>query len=81
VTPPPSEQTVFNHEIGHALDKDTDLVNEYNESGAEAEGEANGFARTAASQKDTLSEQEAQKQVRDILGLPPKEKDKVKKDD
>jgi RHS repeat-associated protein len=79
ITAPPSEETVFRHEIGHALDKDTDLVAEYNESDPEAEAEANGFARTAGSQKDTLSEQDAEKQVREILGLPPKEKGK--KDD
>lgn len=79
MTPPPSEQGVFNHEIGHAIDKDTDLVAEYNESGPEAEAEANGFARTAASQKDTLSEQEAEKQVRDIWVCHQKRKIKSRR--
>jgi RHS repeat-associated protein len=81
MTQPPSEQRVFNHEIAHALDKDTDLVNERNETDSEAEAEANGFAQTAGSQKDTLSERDAERQVREIFGLPPKDQKKDKKDD
>jgi hypothetical protein len=81
LTPPPSEERVFRHEIGHAVDKDTDLVNERNETDPEAEAEANGFAQTAGSQKDTLSEKDAERQVREIFGLPPKDQKKDKKDD
>ncbi len=78
---PPSEQAVFNHEVGHSVDKDNDLVKEANESDADAEKNANGFNDKVMKEKDTLSYEEAEKRVREIFDLPPKEEKKKKKDE
>ena len=75
-SPPPSEQTVFNHEIGHAVDKDTDLLKEYNETEQQAEKKANTFVDAAAREKNSMSKEDAEKEVREMLGLPAKEEKK-----
>ena len=77
---PASESTVFNHEIGHAQDKDNDLVKEQNKTEAEAENTADAFANKVKREKDTMSEADAETRVREILGLPPKQKKEKKEE-
>lgn len=69
----PSENGVFNHEIGHADDFENDPVRQQNQAEAEDEKSANGFAEKIRKEKDSLSEDEAEKRVREIYGLPSRE--------
>lgn len=60
---------------------DNDLVKEYNKSVTEAENTADAFVNKVDREKNTMSKADADKRVREILGLPPKEEKKKKKDD
>ena len=75
---PPLEHRLFDHEIAHAQDKDSDLVKEYNQTSQEAESKANAFVDKVDHEKNSMGEEEAETKVRGILGLPPKEEKKKK---
>jgi RHS repeat-associated protein len=76
---PPSEQHVFDHELGHGNDMNNDMVREVTQSEQDAEKNAEAFANTSESEKDSMSKEDAEKRVREIFGIPPKpEKEKKK---
>jgi RHS repeat-associated protein len=73
---PDSEKHLFGHELGHADDMNNDMVKEYNQSNEDAEKNAETLANKIDSEKDSMSEADAEKNVRKILDLPPKEEKK-----
>jgi len=77
-TGPPSEQQVFNHEIAHGDDFDKDPVAEQNQSPEGAEKKVKATTDTINREKNTMSEEDAEKRVREILSLPAKEEKKKK---
>ena len=78
---PPSEQHLFDHEFGHADDMNKNMVAEANQSEQQAEQNAEAFANTAEKEKDSLSQEDAEKRVRENFGITPQpEKKKEKKD-
>jgi hypothetical protein len=78
---PDSEQHVFDHETGHADDMNNDMVKEFNQTEKDAEKNAEAFANGAENEKDTMSKEDAETRVRDILGVPKQEKEKKKKNE
>jgi hypothetical protein len=78
---PPTEQHVVDHEFGHAVDMNDDMVREYNQSEEQAEKNAEDFANKIEKEKDSMSEPDANKRVREILGMPAKGEKKKKDDD
>lgn len=72
--PPPKEQFVVDHEVGHVNRAITDPLGAATDT--DREKPANDFAKTVADEKDTLSKEDAEKRVREILDLPPKEEKK-----
>ncbi|MGH9532894.1 MAG: hypothetical protein ACRD2Q_10930, partial [Terriglobales bacterium] len=73
-----SEREVTRHELGHALQIDTDPVSEYNATQGQRETEATKFDEDVAKEKDSMSKEQAEQKVRQILGLPEKEKEEKK---
>lgn len=73
---PPSEQRLTQHEIGHAGEFERDLLKEANRTEQESEKVADAFADKVDREKDAMSKEEAEKRVREILELPPKEEKK-----
>ena len=49
-----------------------DLVKERKQSETDAEDKANKFAKKVKDEKNTISSEQAEKRVREILGLPAK---------
>ncbi|PYT00374.1 MAG: hypothetical protein DMF63_07325 [Acidobacteria bacterium] len=76
---PPSEEELSAHEIGHAQAMAENLVQEQLKTREDAEKTAGDFAKKVNDQKKTVSEEEAEKKVREILGLPSQEERKNKK--
>jgi hypothetical protein len=75
---PESMQDVFEHEVGHADDINNDMVRERNQSDKDAEKNAEALRKTIDRESNTMEPKEAEKRVREILGLPPKEEKKKK---
>ena len=75
---PASEQQVVDHEIGHADDMNNDMVKEQNQSEKDAEAKANNFAKKVKDEKNSMSSEEAETRVREILGLPARPEKKEK---
>lgn len=78
---PDSEQHLFRHEFGHGDDMNNDMVKEANQSNPDAEKNAEDFANKVGNEKDTMSEPDAEKRVREVLGMPLKEEKKKKNED
>jgi hypothetical protein len=68
--PPPTEQRVNDHELGHQVDVDKDPVAEHNQSTQQAEKKADGFANSLEKEKNTMSQKDAEKEVRKLLHEP-----------
>jgi hypothetical protein len=75
---PEPMQDVFEHEIGHANDIDNDMVREWNQSDKDAEKNAEALRKAIDRESSTMDSKKAEKRVREILGLPPKEEKKKK---
>jgi RHS repeat-associated protein len=68
--PPPTEQRVNDHELGHQVDIDKDPVAEHNQSTQQAEKKADGFANSLEKEKNTMSQKDAEKEVKNLLHDP-----------
>jgi hypothetical protein len=73
---PASELRVTEHELGHAGEFEKDFLKEANRTEKESEDVANAFADKVDKEKDTMSKEDAEKRVREILELPPTEEKK-----
>ena len=64
---PPTEQHINDHELGHQVDVDKDPAAEHNQPTDQAEQKADGFASSLEKEKNTMSQKDAEKSVRDLL--------------
>ncbi len=76
---PPSEQHVVDHEFGHVDRVVGDPLG--SASDKDPEKPAEDFANRAENEKNSMSKEDAEKRVREMFGLPPKEEKKKKNDD
>jgi uncharacterized protein RhaS with RHS repeats len=77
---PDTEQHVGNHETGHTERLITDPVTEVTASDEEAEAYAEDFAKKIEQEKNTMSEKDAEKRVKEMFGYNTYEfSDKKKK--
>ena len=64
---PDSEQHVNDHELGHQIDVDRDPLKEHNQTNEQAEKNAEDFANSLEKEKNSMSQKDAENEVRALL--------------
>jgi hypothetical protein len=65
----PSETDVVTHEYGHGNDFESDPVGNYNSEPSQNEKKANEFTEKLREEEDSMTKEDAEREVRKLLGI------------